>query len=193
MQTWSSERLLRKLNTVDYSGGLFGREPYEIPLPIPSLVESVESAVCTFPKRPNNDVEGTIRLTSIGDGRTQAICALTGLTPGQHGLHVHEGHTKNGCDSTCKHYDPTESTHGGASGHPRHKGDFGNIDANFNGVSTNTILADVSLKDILNRTFVIHANPDDLGTGTGKNQKSSQETGNSGKRVACGMIRKIEN
>lgn len=39
---------------------------------------------------------------------------------------------------------------------------------------------------IIKRSFVIHEKPDDMGKG---NSKDSKKNGNSGKRIACGIIR----
>ncbi|RCN24089.1 copper/zinc superoxide dismutase, partial [Ancylostoma caninum] len=63
-----------------------------------------------------------------------------------------------------------------------------------NGVATIDItdtiisLRSGSSNDVVGRAMVIHADPDDLGRGT---SPLSGTTGNSGPRVACGIIRRV--
>ena len=68
-------------------------------------------------------------------------------------------------------------------------GDLGNIKADKNGNCSITI-KDKLIKlrgkySIIGRSVVIHEDEDDLGRG---NHKFSLTTGNSGKRIACGVI-----
>ncbi|EPB74605.1 copper/zinc superoxide dismutase [Ancylostoma ceylanicum] len=87
------------------------------------------------------------------------------------------------------HYNPFNRTHGAPNDTARHIGDLGNI---YTPNSTTTWInitdSTISLNgahNILGRTVVIHADPDDLGRG---NSTESNRTGNAGKRVACGII-----
>jgi Cu-Zn family superoxide dismutase len=71
----------------------------------------------------------------------------------------------------------------------RHVGDLGNITADANGVAHLNILNPMmSLHgehSIVGRAIVVHAMPDDLGRG---GNEESTKTGNSGERLACGII-----
>jgi Cu-Zn family superoxide dismutase len=71
----------------------------------------------------------------------------------------------------------------------RHIGDFGNINCDSRGVCSATFNAPtVKLSgkfSVLGRTIVLHQNKDDLGRG---GNKKSLEVGNSGARIACGII-----
>lgn len=113
-----------------------------------------------------------------------------GLTPGLHGFHVHEfGDLRDGCQSMCAHFNPTESTHGGPRSARRHLGDLGNISADNSGVASVDIM-DPHLRltgpfGIIGRGLVVHADRDDLGRGPAP---ESLITGNSGKRIMCGVI-----
>jgi Copper/zinc superoxide dismutase (SODC) len=49
----------------------------------------------------------------------------------------------------------------------------------------NSLLVDVSVADLLGRTLIVHADPDDLGLG---GHEDSLTTGHSGKRIACAII-----
>jgi Cu-Zn family superoxide dismutase len=55
-----------------------------------------------------------------------------------------------------------------------------NLSANAQGeAKLNVAVKGVTLKEIIGRSVVVHADPDDY---------KSQPAGNSGKRVACGVI-----
>ena len=143
-------------------------------------------ATCNIHRQHSEAVSGYIHLYARGH-QTLAACHLKGLRPGLHGFHVHEyGDLSNGCASTCKHYNPDHTSHGGPTGPNRHKGDFGNIRADMDGSCRSRILADVRLHEIIGRAFIIHENQDDLGQG---NDEESLKTGNAGARIACGIIR----
>jgi Cu-Zn family superoxide dismutase len=75
-------------------------------------------------------VSGWVSLTQDSyDAPTYIRANLTGLTPGKHGIHVHEfGDITNGCESTGVHFNPFNKVHGGPDDEIRHYGDFGNID-----------------------------------------------------------------
>ncbi|EYC36413.1 hypothetical protein Y032_0898g2932, partial [Ancylostoma ceylanicum] len=137
---------------------------------------------------------GRIVFRQRGD-RVTITGTVRGLTPGEHGMHIHEfGSLGNGCNAAGMHFNPTNMRHGGLTSAIRHVGDLGNIVANANGVATIDItdtiisLRSGSPNDVVGRALVIHADRDDLGLG---NSPLSGTTGNSGPRVACGIIRRI--
>jgi Cu-Zn family superoxide dismutase len=114
---------------------------------------------------------------------------VTGLTPGLHGLHVHEtADFSRGCASAGPHYNPFGQAHGGPGG-PRHVGDLGNILADPSGVARGELLDDlVKLSgptSVVGRSVMVHADEDDLGLG---GTAESRTTGTAGARVACGEI-----
>ncbi|CAG8445062.1 10297_t:CDS:2 [Diversispora eburnea] len=87
------------------------------------------------------------------------------------------------------HYNPFNLTHGAPYDIIRHIGDLGNVKASQNGTVQTTIY-DKFVKltgpfSVIGRTIVIHAGQDDLGRG---NNATSLTNGNSGARVACGVI-----
>lgn len=96
---------------------------------------------------------------------------------------------KKGCLSTGPHYNPFSQNHGGLNTSVRHIGDFGNIDCNNQGVCNGNFSAPtINLSgdfSVLGRAIVLHQNRDDLGLG---GNASSLENGNSGARIACGVI-----
>jgi Cu-Zn family superoxide dismutase len=134
---------------------------------------------------PTQDSEtvGVVSFVEV-DGGVRIIADIAGLTPGLHGFHIHEhGDCANNADAAGGHYNPTNMPHGGPDSAERHVGDFGNLEANDAGIAHyNRVDKVVSLRgehSIVGKSVIIHADPDDL---------TSQPTGNSGKRIACGII-----
>ena len=71
----------------------------------------------------------------------------------------------------------------------RHVGDYGNVISDNNGVIFTTFTDSLSQLygpfSVLGRTIVLHQKEDDLGLNP---DEGSKTTGNSGARVACGVI-----
>jgi Cu-Zn family superoxide dismutase len=113
---------------------------------------------------------------------------IGGLAPGSsHGFHIHETGDCSAADASSAggHFNPTGSPHGKAETGAHHAGDIDNIVADASGVAhVNAHVAGVSLgggaaDDIAGRAVVVHAAADDY---------NSQPAGNSGARVACGVV-----
>jgi Cu-Zn family superoxide dismutase len=98
--------------------------------------------------------------------------------PSFFGMHIHEGSTCTGTGSdpladTGLHYNPNDCPH------PEHAGDLPPL-IGRGGDSLILALTDhFSVEEIIGRTIVIHASPDDFKT---------QPAGNSGAKIACGEI-----
>ena len=154
---------------------------------IKGYVVKPPGATATLLPASGSDVRGTIRFATK-DALIEVSGRITGLTPGAHGLHIHE---KGNCSapdasSAGPHFDPDKGRHAGPHDATRHAGDLGNIEADADGVADFRIeVAGLSLKpaanSIIGRSVIIHADPDDLAT---------QPSGNSGKRIGCGLISK---
>lgn len=112
-----------------------------------------------------------------------------------HGMHVHElGNLTESCQSTGPHFNPTNTTHGDRKATVRHVGDFGNIACDKHG-ETNVIFTDTLASltgpwSIVGRSINIHARMDDLGRN--KDNPASVSAGDSGPRVACCVIEKVD-
>lgn len=94
------------------------------------------------------------------------------------GMHIHEnGNCGNNFADTGLHYNPTQAAH------PYHLGDLPPI-LNSNGYAY-LVFYDgyLSLEDIIGRSIVIHENRDDFMT---------QPSGDSGNKIACGVIQHTE-
>ena len=123
-------------------------------------------------------LHGSVRFYQLCDGvLVEAdICGLPeNSVTGIFAMHIHEGSDcrGKGFPQTGSHYDP----HG--QPHPRHAGDLPPLFA-CKGNAYLAVLTDrFCLADVLGRTVVIHSGADDFTT---------QPAGNSGKKIACGVI-----
>ncbi len=143
------------------------------------------SATATLVGLNNSGVNGTVRFMPQGD-EVRIEVDVYGLTPGPHGIHIHEFGDCSAPDgsSAGDHFDPVNQPHG-APGPATHPGDLGNIAADANGTArisldTSRITLGKGTAGVLGRAVVVHAMADDL---------QSQPAGDSGARVACGVIR----
>ncbi|KAG8316957.1 Superoxide dismutase [Cu-Zn] [Homalodisca vitripennis] len=145
-------------------------------------------AVAVLVGDPN--VRGTIHFDQAGVGAPVRVKGeLLGLSPGNHGFHIHEfGDNTDGCLSAGDHFNPEKKEHGAPEDINRHAGDLGNV-ASHQGVAkvdiTDHKISLVGSHSVIGRTVIIHADPDDLGRG---GHETSKSTGNAGKRLACGVI-----
>ena len=147
--------------------------------------EEEMTAVAMLEPTEGNNARGTVTFTQM-DGAVQVQADLTGLAPGQHGFHVHEnGDCSNNAEAAGGHFAPQGNPHGApdAPMGQRHVGDFGNLDVGADSTANYTrvdsLIALEGMNSIVGKAVVIHANADDL---------QSQPSGNSGPRVACGVV-----
>jgi len=131
-----------------------------------------------------SSVNGMVYFAEVPGG-VRIAAKVTGLKPGEHGFHIHEQGDCSALDgSSAKgHFNPSNKDHGHHSSEERHGGDMPNMVANEQGeASYSGELKGVTFNGptgILGRGIVIHADPDDY---------KSQPAGNSGRRMACGVI-----
>jgi superoxide dismutase, Cu-Zn family len=140
-----------------------------------------KDAVCVLVPQKDSGVSGTLLLKQE-DHTLHITGQVAGLKPGKHGFHIHTYGDLRSADGTSAggHFAPDGHEHGGPESTQHHAGDLGNITAGDDGVAN----VDVSSKDlhlhyIIGRSFVVHADTDDL---------KSQPAGNSGPRIAVGVI-----
>ncbi|MEO6749014.1 MAG: superoxide dismutase family protein [Casimicrobiaceae bacterium] len=128
---------------------------------------------------------GSVRFVQEGD-RVLVSTDVHNLPPDSvHGLHVHETGDCSAPDamSAGGHFNPDHKPHGPQQG-PHHAGDLPSLRADANGVASVTfVVDDISVSagphSIVGKALIVDAGPDDYTT---------QPTGNSGARVACGVI-----
>lgn len=142
------------------------------------------SRISGSPSYPN--INGLVFLYQLPSGvfllaQVQSLPDSTeACAPNIYAFHIHSGNSCTGNTedffaNTDGHYNP------GNCPHPAHAGDlpplFGNHGFALMSVFTNKF----NVNDVIGRTFVIHARPDDFTT---------QPAGNSGAKIACGVIMK---
>jgi len=136
---------------------------------------------------------GTVRVYEKA-GETYLSGEFSGLKPNSvHGFHIHETGDCSSKDakSAGGHFNPvSEHKHGAYKLAGSHAGDLGNIESNALGNATverklkglNT--SRNNNKSVLNKSVVIHSKADDL---------KSQPSGDSGKRIGCGVLKLQKN
>lgn len=146
----------------------------------------VHNAYVILRPTQGNNVTGLVTFSEV-DGGVKIIANIDNLTPGKHGFHVHEHGDCSAHDgsSAGAHFNPTGKRHGGPDDEDRHVGDFGNVVADENGHAyyerIDKVISLNGPQSIVGLSIVVHAGEDDL---------KSQPAGNSGARVACGVIEK---
>ena len=93
-------------------------------------------------------------------------------------LHIHEGSscTGTGFSETGSHYDLSDSPH------PQHAGDLPPLLSCQGKAHLAVLTGRFSVPEIIGRTVVLHDGPDDF---------HSQPAGNSGAKIACGVIQHL--
>ncbi len=121
-------------------------------------------------------------------GKVHVLVNAQGLKPGhEHGLHIHEvGDCSSGDGMSAKgHFNPQGKPHGNPLSGEHHAGDLPALKADASGhAKLDTMVEGIKVApgptSIVGRGLIIHADPDDYQT---------QPTGNSGARIACGVIK----
>ena len=148
-------------------------------------MSKVTMAVAVVHALGDHKVKGKVTFTQKDDG-VEIVAELTGLTPGEHGFHVHEFGDCSMADGKCAggHFNPTGMPHGGPDDAKRHVGDLGNIKADDSGKATykrvDKLISLNGSNSIIGRSVIVHAKADDF--------KTQQPPGNAGDRSGCGTI-----
>jgi Cu-Zn family superoxide dismutase len=104
-----------------------------------------------------------------------------------HGFHVHDKADCSAPDAASAggHFNPEGKPHGEVGHAPHHAGDLMVLRADAQGTATfsyeieSLTVATGAANDVVGRSVIVHADPDDF---------KSQPAGNSGARVACGVV-----
>ncbi|MDE2584822.1 MAG: superoxide dismutase family protein [Betaproteobacteria bacterium] len=148
---------------------------------------SKPDAMATLNPASGSQVRGNVSFRNTPEGIHMEIIA-TGLPAGAHGFHIHEVGDCSAPDASSAkgHFNPYAKSHGNPTipAAEHHAGDMPNLVANASGearvvVNLHGLRVGTGDENILGRAVVIHADPDDY---------KSQPAGNSGKRIACGVI-----
>jgi Cu-Zn family superoxide dismutase len=134
-------------------------------------------------------IRGTVWFIDVPGG-TEVRVEVTGLPPyrpaqggnppiGPHGFHIHEkgdchvGDPNNPFQAAGGHWNPTNQPHG------NHAGDFPVLFSNRGFARMSFFTDRFRVRDVIGKSVIIHQSPDDYRT---------QPAGDSGKRLACGVI-----
>lgn len=132
-------------------------------------------------------ISGSVRLYQASEG-VIVLARISGLPRSDSpcrerifGFHIHEGGDCGGnmddpLADAMAHYNPNGCEH------PYHAGDLPPLFGN-NGLALSLFLTNrFSIDEVIGRTVILHDHPDDFTT---------QPSGNSGTKIACGVIRRI--
>ena len=120
-------------------------------------------------------IQGVVRFLQKRDG-VLVTAQITGLPEsGFFGFHIHEGRNCGGPDfgDTGSHFNPQNAAH------PDHAGDLPPLLSAGGKAYLSVLTNRFSLAQVMGRTVVIHSDTDDFTT---------QPAGNSGEKIACGVI-----
>jgi Cu-Zn family superoxide dismutase len=149
-----------------------------------SATSSTAKAMAALAPTEGNHAMGTVTFTAADKG-VRVVANISGLSPGEHGFHIHEKGDCSAADASSagEHFNPTGAPHGGPDSDQHHVGDLGNITADSSGSATlDRVFSYLTLEgdtSIIGRAVVVHSGRDDL---------TSQPSGDAGTRVACGVI-----
>ncbi len=151
-------------------------EPCALPFPPPTA----RAALSGDPTHP--ELMGEVLFSPYGRG-TLVLARVVGLSsPGFRGFHIHtNGDCSTGGDvpfsSAGGHYDPHDVPH------PWHSGDLPPLLFSADGVALLAVYTDrFQPSEVVGRSVILHDMADDF---------RSQPAGDSGMRIACGVIKKI--
>jgi len=142
-------------------------------------------------KNGNGESVGNAVITALGKEGVRIKLDLKNLPPGAHALHFHEMAKCEGpkFETAGAHFNPDHKMHGTKNPKGPHAGDMNNFTVRPDGTATQTVTNQhVMFGEGANSLFgangtslVVHAKGDDMMT---------DPSGNSGDRIACGVVSK---
>lgn len=146
-----------------------------------AAADAPKSATATL-KDASGKEAGMVTLKP-GHHGLEGMVHVQGLTPGEHGVHIHAvGKCEGDFASAGGHFNPTSKKHGLKNPEGPHMGDLPALVVKADGSGHLTFPAHTdfaSLFDADGAAFVVHAGPDD---------QMTDPSGNSGGRVLCGVF-----
>ena len=161
--------------------------PVPAEAPPPAETPPAPAVAAQLTPTQGNTAGGDLTLTAEGD-KVHVTGTLQGLKPNsEFGFHIHEKGDCSSPDASSAggHFNPTNTEHGDPQGAMHHGGDMLNAKSDAQGTAQVDVVASgVSLTsgqpdDVHGKAIVLHEKRDDYKT---------QPSGDSGKRIACGVI-----
>ena len=124
----------------------------------------------------NPIIRGIIKFRQVCGG-VLVTAEVVGLPhDGFYAMHIHDGNSCIGADfpASGSHYNPNSVTH------PNHAGDLPPLLSNQGKAKMSVLTGRFRVDEVIGKTVIIHSRPDDFTT---------QPSGNSGEKIACGIIR----
>jgi Cu-Zn family superoxide dismutase len=152
--------------------------------------DAAQNAVAVM-KDVKGNIVGLATFTEDTSGLVHIKVNVSGLTPGLHGIHIHETGNCTGPSFTSAggHYNTLGKEHGLNNTKGPHAGDLPNLEVGEDGTGHMNSTTDLvtlspgptSLFTANGTSLIIHADPDD---------QMTNPSGNSGARIICGVIEK---
>ena len=158
--------------------------------PVSVQATSLEVTIHSISADGVGDPIGSVSIRDSDQG-LEVMPDLTGLSPGEHGFHLHEN---NSCDPALNgegvavaglaaggHWDPDDSgTHLGPFGNG-HRGDLSRLIVDDDGSTPTSVVAPrLSTADLPGKALVVHAG--------GDTYSDTPPLGGGGARIACGVV-----
>jgi Cu-Zn family superoxide dismutase len=145
-------------------------------------------ASANLQSKSGSSTTGTVSFSPKGDG-VMVTVDISGLKPNaEHGFHVHEKGDCSGPEALNAggHFNPAGKKHGAPTGE-HHAGDIPNLKSDPTGRARGSfevpwLSVGQGPADVIGRSVVVHRDADDY---------KGQPAGNSGPRIACGVIRRL--
>lgn len=152
--------------------------------------DTINSATAVMKDAKGNTV-GLAAFTEECNGSVRINVNVKCLTPGLHGIHIHEKGDCTGPEFTSAggHYNPLGKEHGLNNPKGPHAGDLPNLEVGEDGRGQMNVTTDLvtlspgptTLFPANGTALIIHAEPDD---------QITNPAGDSGARIVCGVIEK---
>lgn len=155
--------------------------------PITTPAPSTAGAIVQLAPTQGHSARGSLALSMEGND-VRLTGTVEGLPPnGEFGFHIHENGDCSAPDASSAggHFNPANTPHGSPAGSAHHAGDLLNMKSDAQGVAQVAATArGVTLNsgantDVTGKAVVVHEKADDY---------TSQPAGDSGARIACGVI-----